>query len=91
MGASNNPLHGLDRERVPSVLTGDSPAECARYFRICKQRAATAARLGDRKLAATWIGKAYDTGMSVTDPRFAIKIRAIYAKAASVVASELLP
>lgn len=66
MSRSNNPLAGQDAP-VPSILRGDSPAACARYFRICKQKATTAARMGDRPLAAFWTARALETGMATDE------------------------
>lgn len=66
MSRSNNPLTGQDAP-VPSILKGDSPAKCSRYFRICKQKASTAARMADRPLAAFWLARALETGMATDD------------------------
>lgn len=73
MSRSNNPLAGQDAP-VPSILRGDSPAACARYFRICKQKATTAARMGDRPLTAFWTDRAMETGMA-TDEKAASFLR----------------
>lgn len=79
MSRSNNPLAGQDAP-VPSILRGDSPAAYARYFRICKQKAATAARMADRPLAAFWLARALETGVATDNKAssFLARTAAIY-------------